>query len=353
VTSDVVASTESPEPRDGVRTVLVGVKSRIRSEHIGLSMALLTIVIIFALTAPNFLTFGNLTVILQESSYLGIIAWGMTLVILAGEIDISVGSAAAFDGVLLAVLLSHGVVWPVAVIVTLLVGAGIGAIAGFIRAALLIPSFIVTLALYEALRGLALLISNAIPQAPSALTNSFFSFIGSGRIAGIPFSAVLLAILFFVFWFVASRTSFGKRVYAIGGNSSAAYLAGIRIARVRVALFACTGLLAAVSGILLAAALGAGDPTTASGLEFEVIAAVIIGGTSLFGGRGTLVGTALGVLIIGVLANGLVLLGINTYANSVVEGMIILVAVAITSPGLRDRVRPVLRHARLRVPNRP
>lgn len=343
--------TETPtasQVRTGaLRAGLSKARGRIAAEQLGLVVALLAMVVVFAITAPNFLTFGNLTNILQQSSYLGIIAWGMTLVILAGEIDVSVGSAAAFDGVLVAVFLTHGMAWPLAVALTLLVGAVIGALAGWIRATFLIPSFIVTLALYEALRGLALLVTDAVPQAPTALTNSFFAFIGSGKVIGIPFAAVLLIVLFAVFWFIAARTTFGKRVYAIGGNSQAAYLAGIRIARVRVLLFAGTGLLAAVSGILLAAALGAGDPTTAQGLEFEVIAAVIVGGTNLFGGRGSMVGTAVGVLVIGVLSNGLVLVGINTYANSVVQGMVILVAVLVMSAGMRDRLRSAVRNVRL------
>jgi ribose/xylose/arabinose/galactoside ABC-type transport system permease subunit len=298
------------------------------------------------LTAPNFLTATNLTNVMHQVAYVGIIAWAMTLVILAGEIDISVGSAAAFAGVLLALLLQARLPAALAVAGTLLIGTSIGLLAGSIRAAFLIPSFIVTLALYEALRGLGLLLTNAIPQAPEALHNRAFTFLGSGDLAGIPVAAVILIVLFATFWFVSTRTTFGKSVYAIGGNAEAARLAGIRVARIRTVLFGLTGLMAALSGVLLAASLGAGDPETSVGLEFDAIAAVIVGGTNLFGGSGSLVGTAIGVVFIGILGNGLVLLGVNPYATTVVRGAVILVAVLVTSPGLRDRLQDLGRETR-------
>jgi simple sugar transport system permease protein len=319
-----------------------GLAGRIRwSDQLGLTIGLIVLIIVFANQAPNFLTWDNLTNILQQSSYVGIIACGMTLVILAGEIDVSVGSATALAGVVLAILLDDGVTWPLAVLLTLLIGMSIGVFAGFIRAAFLIPSFIVTLALYGALRGFALMFTDAIPQAPEAFSNSFFTFVGRGKVLGIPTPAAVLIVLFVVFWLISTKTTFGKQVYAVGGNPDAAYLAGIPIVRVRILLFATTGLLAALSGILLAASLGAGDPSTNQGLEFQVIAAVIVGGTNLFGGRGTMIGTVLGVLFIGVLGNGLVLVGIDPYANFVVQGVVILVAVLVMSSGLRDQLRDV------------
>jgi simple sugar transport system permease protein len=313
------------------------------SDQLGLGIALLLLLGIYAVTAPNFLTWSNLTTVMQQSAYVGIIAWGMTLVIVAGEIDVSVGSAAAFAGVVLALLMDAGMAWPLAVATTILMGTAIGVLAGAIRAAFLIPSFIITLALYGALRGLALLLTDAIPQAPPALTNSFFTWLGNGKVLGIPAAAVVLIALFGVFWLIQTKSTFGKQVYAVGGNPDAAYLAGIPVARVRVILFAITGCLAAISGIVLTAGLGAGDPNTSQGLEFDVIAAVIVGGTNLYGGRGTMVGTALGVLFIAVLANGLVLLGVNPYANYVVRGLVILAAVLVMSPGLRAQVRAAVR----------
>lgn len=314
-----------------------------RSEHLGLLIALIVLSAFYAVTARNFLTVGNLTNVLEHVVYVGIIAWGMTLVIIAGEIDVSVGSAAAFSGVVLALLLGAGLEPIPAVLATLALGCFIGLGAGSIRAWFAIPSFIVTLALYGILRGLALFMTNAIPQAPEAIRSEGFEFLGSGDVVGIPTSALVLIALFVVFWFVSTRMTFGKEVYAIGGNADAAYLAGLPIARDRIVLFGITGLLAAVSGVLLAASLGAGDPSTSQGLEFEVIAAVIVGGTSLFGGRGSMVGTALGVLFIGILGNGLILLGVNTYMVNAVRGLVILVAVLVTSEGFRDRIRSLLR----------
>jgi ribose/xylose/arabinose/galactoside ABC-type transport system permease subunit len=313
-----------------------------RADQVGLGIALLLLILFYTQTAPNFGTWSNLTTVLQQSVYVGVIACGMTLVIIAGEIDVSVGSAAAFAGVVLALLLDD-MAWPLATAATLLLGLMIGVAAGVIRAAFLIPSFIVTLALFGALRGLALLLTDAIPQAPTQLSNSFFTTLGSGRLLDIPVSAWLLVALFIVFWYVSTKTKFGAHVYAVGGNPEAAYLAGIRVSRVRIALFGITGLLAAASGIILAAALGAGDPQVVQGLEFEVIAAVIVGGTSLYGGRGTMVGTVLGVLFIAVLRNGLVLIGIDPYANFVISGFTVLGAVLVMSPVLRARVRNAVR----------
>jgi simple sugar transport system permease protein len=320
--------------------------ARARSEHLGLTLALLALIAFYALTAPNFFTLSNFTNVLQNISYLGIIAWGMTLVIIAGDIDVSVGSAAAFYGVLLAIFLGAGLHPAIAIMATLLAGATVGVGAGFLRAAFLIPSFIVTLGLFGVLRGLALLITNAIPLVPPAIRESPFTFIGRGAIAGVPFSAFALILLFIVFWFVSTKTTLGKEVFAIGGNAAAAHLAGIRVGRTRAVIFGITGLLAATAGVLLASALGAGDPVTSQGLEFDVIAAVILGGTSLSGGRGSMAGTALGVLFIGLLGNGLVLLGVNPYANLVVRGAVILIAVLVTSAGLREQIRTVTRQMR-------
>jgi simple sugar transport system permease protein len=343
MTSEVQLEAEATGGVEARRRRFAGRRWR---EHLGLTLALLALLCFLTLTAPNFLTATNLTNVMHQVAYVGIIAWAMTLVILAGEIDISVGSAAAFAGVLLALLLQTRVPAALAVAGTLLIGTSIGLLAGSIRAAFLIPSFIVTLALYEALRGLGLLLTNAIPQAPETLHNRAFTFLGSGDLGGIPVAAVILIVLFAIFWFVSTRTTFGKSVYAIGGNAEAARLAGIRVARIRTVLFGLTGLMAALSGVLLAASLGAGDPETSVGLEFDAIAAVIVGGTNLFGGSGSLVGTAIGVVFIGILGNGLVLLGVNPYATTVVRGAVILVAVLVTSPGLRDRLQDLGREAR-------
>lgn len=316
--------------------------------HVGLIAALIALFAILTPTAPNFLTTENFANVLHQIAYVGIIAWAMTLVILAGEIDISVGSAAAFDGVLLGLMLEAHWPWQLAILATIAAGTLIGLFAGAIRAVFLIPSFIVTLALYQGLRGLALLVTDAIPQAPASFHDAEFVFLGSGDIFGIPVAVIVLVVLFAVFWFVATRTTIGKAVYAIGGNADAAYLAGIPVVRIRTVLFGLTGMAAGISGVLLASALGAGDPETSVGLEFNAIAAVIVGGTSLFGGSGSMIGTAIGVVFIGFLGNGLVLLGVNPYGIQVMTGGVILVAVLITSRGLRQRAVEVGRLVRQR-----
>ncbi len=296
-----------------------------RTLEAGLALALAVLFVVLSLTAPHFLTPDNLLNVLHDAAFQGIVAWGMTLVIVGGEIDISVGPAVAFASVLLATLTSTlGWPLPLAIPAVLAEGAAVGLLAGIVRVRWNVPSFIVTLALWSAFRGLALLITNALPIT---ITNDRFQFWGNGSVGRIPVPAIVMFLLFFVMWFVAERTRFGRWVYAVGGNPDAARLAGIRVGRVRTLLLGLTGVLAAFTGVLLASWLGSGNPSAADGLEFDVIAAVIIGGTDLYGGRGSMVGTLMGVLFIGLIANGLVLLGVNPYAQGVVRGGIILTAV--------------------------
>jgi len=257
-------------------------------------------------------------------------------VIVAGEIDISVGSSAAFASALLGVLVvNEG--WPlwISCIVILIATSLIGAGAGWIRARFGVPTFIITLALYLALRGAALLMTNAfsIPIDP----NKFF-FWGTGKIfGGVPVAAIYLLVWFVVIAIIAQRTVFGRSIYAVGGNAKAAQLSGIRVTAIRIAVMAFTGLAAGFTGLLQSAQLASGNPTIGGGLEFDAIAAVIIGGASLAGGRGTVVGTIMGVLFIAILSDGMVLLGVNTYAQNVVRGALVLGAVLI-SVLRRDRV---------------
>jgi len=305
------------------------------ADHLGLAIVLIATCVVLAVAAPNFFTPANLLDIVRQVSFTGIIALGMTLVIVAAEIDISVGSAIAFSSAVFSVLAVR-VALPLwlAALAVLALGATIGMGAGLVRAALGVPSFIVTLALFSALSGLALLVTDS---TPIPVSDPSFAQWGNGSVLGIPIPAVILLILFALFWVLANRTEFGRSVYAIGGNAEAARLSGIPVARVRVILFGSTGLLAASSGVLQTSLLGAGNPTIGNGVEFAVITAVIVGGANLYGGRGSLVGTLLGVLFIGVLNNGMVLLGINSYAQYVANGIIVLLAVLIGAlrPGTR------------------
>ena len=204
------------------------------------------------------------------------------------------------------------------------IGAALASIAGILRAYFDVPSFVGTLGLWSALRGTALFVTDALPV--SIGRNDIVDMLDR-PVLGVPPAAIIMLVLFAVFAFVSRKTAFGRSVFAIGGNPHAAFLSGINVARIRVALFAIAGAMAAVSGILLLSRLGSGNATAASGLEFDVIAAVVVGGTALSGGRGSMLGTLLGVLVITLIGNGLVLLGINPFFQQVVRGLIIVVAV--------------------------
>ncbi|MEU0475964.1 ABC transporter permease [Streptomyces olivaceus] len=325
MSSTLVADKPSgpPSPSQGA----VRVRRLRHLNEMGLLAAIVALYLALGITAGGFLSTDNQLGILRDAATVGIPALGVTLVIIAGEIDISIGPAVAFASVLFA---KGATEWdlglPAALLLTLVAGAVWGSAAGWLRARFGVPSFIATLGLWSALGGLALYTTNALPVATPG--GGFMDALG-GKILGIPTPAVVLVLLFLVFWYVARRTAYGRSVYAVGGNAAAAQLAGIPISRVRVTLFATTGLLAALTGILMAARLGSGNGGAASGLEFDVIAAVVIGGTALAGGRGSLVGTMLGVLFISVIANGLVLLGVNSFLQDVVRGLIIVGAVLI------------------------
>ena len=298
-----------------------------RLNEIGLLAAILILYIVLGLTTSGFLSLDNQLGLLRNAATIGIAAWGVTLVIIAGEIDISIGPAVAFASVIVA---KGATEWNLgvlgAIIITLVMGVLWGALAGWLRARFDVPSFITTLGLWSVLGGLALYMTDALPvPLPES---GLFDVLG-GSVLGVPTAAVVMLVLFAVFAYVAKSTADGRSVYATGGNAAAARLAGINVARVRVLLFATTGLLSAITGVLLAARLGSGNGGAAAGLEFDVIAAVVIGGTLLAGGRGSLGGTFLGVIFITVIANGLVLLGVNSFFQDVVRGLIIVGAVLI------------------------
>lgn len=325
-----MSSTRVADKPSGPPSAPAGAVRSRRLRHLnelGLLAAVVVLYIVLGVVAGGFLSADNQLGILRDAATVGIPALGVTLVIIAGEIDISIGPAVAFASVLFAKAASE---WdfglPIALLLTLIAGALWGSAAGWLRARFGVPSFIATLGLWSALGGLALYSTNALPVATPG--GAFMEALG-GKILGVPTPAIVLVLLFLAFWYVARRTAYGRSVYAVGGNAAAAQLAGIRISRVRVVLFATTGVLAALTGILMAARLGSGNGGAAAGLEFDVIAAVVIGGTALAGGRGSLVGTMLGVVFISVIANGLVLLGVNSFLQDVVRGLIIVGAVLI------------------------
>lgn len=316
-----VSKSTTPAANDGIGFFL-----KTRANEVGLFVAIAILYTILAAFAPNFSTTANLFNILRDASFVGIIAWGMTLVLISGEIDISVGAHVALAGVTSALLAQHGVNIYVAALLVMLLGAGIGAFTGILRAYLDVPSFIVTLALWLGLRGIAQVMSDAVPIV---IADYGFQRLGSGWFLGVPIPAIVMIVLFFLFSFIATRTVFGRSVYAVGGNAEAARLSGIPVARIRIQVFAITGFLAALTGVLVASRLGSGNSGAASGLEFDIIAAVVVGGTSLFGGRGSMLGTLLGIIFIAALVNGLVLMGVDPFAQGIVRGVVILAAVMV------------------------
>ena len=310
----------APEARPQRRSRL----GTLEMNEVGLLAILALLYVGFGSTTTGFLSANNQLSILRDGASIAIAAWAVTLIIIAGEIDVSVGPMVAFTSVCLALLLQSQVPVLLAIAAALAIGAALGTLAGVLRAHFGMPSFVATLGLWSALRGLAFFATNALPvtfpddDLLDSLADQWF---------GIPASAVVMLVLFAVFSFVSRKTAYGRSVFAIGGNASAAELCGIPVARIRVLLFTTSGAMAAVAGVLLTARLGSGNAGTAAGLEFDVIAAVVIGGTSLSGGRGSMLGTLLGVFVITLIGNGLVLRGINPFFQRVVRGVIIVVAV--------------------------
>lgn len=306
-----------------------------------MELILLVLIVFLVATAPGFASVANVLNVLRTGAMLGIIAFGMTAVIVAGEIDLSVGAGVALAGCIVAWFadafmdtLGGGLAVGLGFVVALIVGFSTGYMTGKFRQWFNVPSFITTLALFTALRGAANLITGGFP-----LSNlpSGFGFFGGGYLLGIPFPVYIFVATFFAMHFLMNYTSFGRSVYAVGGNIEAARLSGIDVWRVKCLTLALTGVLTAVSGTLIASQIGAGTGTTATGMELDVIAAVIIGGTSLFGGKGRVWGTLVGVIFLGCISNGMTLLNVSEYWQYVVRGAIILGAVLLNQMLERSR----------------
>lgn len=311
----------------------------LKSYPMEIILGLLVVILVF--TAPGFPTLANLLNVLRTVSMLGIIAFGMTAVIVAGEIDLSVGAGAALAGCIvawfagaLADTMGPATATLVGFLVALLVGFSIGFLTGKFRQWFNVPTFIATLALFTALRGAANLITGGFPLTTFP---PGFSFFGGGYLLGIPFPVYVFLLTFFCMHFLMNYTRFGRAVYAVGGNMEAARLSGIDIWWTKAMTLGLTGALTDVSGTLIASQVGSGTGTTATGMELDVIAAVIIGGTSLFGGKGRIWGTLIGVLFLGCISNGMTLMNVSEYWQYVVRGAIILGAVLLNQ--VLERVR--------------
>jgi ribose/xylose/arabinose/galactoside ABC-type transport system permease subunit len=295
-----------------------------------LEIILVVLCIVLALTAPGFFTADNLLNVLRNISMQGVIALGMTMVIIAGEIDLSVGSMVAFAGCLIAFLaeqlagFSPGPAIAFSIVLTLLLAFFLGSFTGIMRTRYGVPSFITTLALLTGLSGAAELITNGFPLTPFP---AWYNFIGGGYLLGVPFPALVFLLAFGIVQVTMNYTAFGRSVYAVGGNAEAARLSGINVNLVKILVLAITALLAAASGVMQSSEIMSGTATTAKGWELDVIAAVIIGGTSLTGGVGRVWGTMVGMIFLGVIMNGMTLLNVSEYWQHVVRGVLILGAV--------------------------
>lgn len=274
----------------------------------------------------NFLTLGNWTNILRQTSINGILAIGMTYVILTRGIDLSVGSILALSGLVAGSLVTgsepHAAI--VGIAAGLAVGLALGAVNGFLVARLAVAPFVVTLGMLSVARGLTFIYNDGMPIAN---LSQDFRAIGQGMVGGLPVPVIILGITFLIFWFILKYTTFGRYVYAVGGNERSAKTSGIGTRRVIFTVYAISGLLAALAGQILAARTTSALPQAGVAYELDAIAAVVIGGTSLSGGVGTLSGTLVGALIIGVINNGLDLMGVSSYYQQVIKGTIIVAAV--------------------------
>jgi ribose/xylose/arabinose/galactoside ABC-type transport system permease subunit len=294
---------------------------------------LLLMCVIMSIVSPTFLTFRNIINIFRQISINGILAVGMTLVIILGGIDISIGSLAAVAGVVAAMVMEqHPNLAPVAIVLGIASCAVLGAVTGFLVSKFKIAPFIATLAMMTVARGLALVIADGIPHT---IRNPFYVSLGNGYVwntatidtLNLPIPVLLLAVVVFVIAVMLYKTRFGRYIFAVGGNENAARVSGVSVDAIKFWTFVINGVLCGIAGVVLSARITSGQPAAASGYELDAIAAAVIGGASLAGGAGKISGTIIGALIIGVLNNGLVLLGASSYSQQIIKGVIIAGAV--------------------------
>jgi erythritol transport system permease protein len=303
--------------------------------------ALILIVIVFSILSPNYFTVSNFLTMANHVAIYGLLSIGMLLVILNGGIDLSVGSVLALSGVIAGALMQgvtlnmFGVVlyppvWAV-VVLTCALGAFVGAINGILIAYLKVPAFVATLGTLYVARGVALLMTNGLTYnnlgGRPELGNTGFDWLGFYRIGGVPIGVIVLAIVAVICHLMLTRTAFGRWLYASGGNERAAELSGVPVKGVKIAVYVMSGVLSAIAGLVLSSQLTSAGPTAGTTYELTAIAAVVIGGAALTGGRGTVRGTMLGAFVIGFLSDGLVIIGVSSYWQTVFTGAVIVLAV--------------------------
>lgn len=300
-------------------------------------IALLVMCIALSLLSERFLTADNTWNVMRQISVNMVISVGMTLVILIGGIDLSVGSVLAISGAVAAVMLKFGAemaginiylgfTLTGAILGGTLIGAALGWFNGFAITRFKVPPFVATLAMLTIARGMTMLLTGGFPI--TGFSNNM-AFIGTGWLLGIPMPVWISAVVVLVAVVLTTKTRLGRHIYAIGGNETAAKLSGLKINKIKLIVYSISGALAAIGGIIVTSRLDSAQPNAGMGFELDSIAAVVIGGTSLSGGKGTIMGTVQGALIIGILNNGLVLLNVSPFWQQVIKGMVILLAVVI------------------------
>ncbi|ATN37159.1 ribose ABC transporter permease (plasmid) [Rhizobium sp. ACO-34A] len=299
---------------------------RLMKQYGGIFLSLIVLCVIFSVMNPRFMSLANFLNVLQQVAVIAIAAFGMTWVILLGEIDLSIGSIIALAGMVAAQCFAFGLGFLPTFALTLLAGALLGSVNGVLTAKFLLPSFIVTVATMGIYRGLVSLPTNG---APAMITEPTWTAIGTQSFIGIPIVIWFVAVLFLFNHILLSKTKFGRRAYLTGGNREAALYSGINVDRLKIIIFMISGVMAAISGVLLSSRLFSAQTNAGMSYELDAIAAAVLGGTSLAGGVGTMVGTLIGALIIGVLNNGMNMMSVPYFYQLIVKGLVILIAVGL------------------------
>lgn len=294
--------------------------------NMGILIGLVVLFLFLSVATDSFLSTKNMLQVLRQICINGLLAFGMTFVLIIGGIDLTVGSVVAISGVSVVIMLNSGVPLPVALVIALLLGAIVGLLNGGIIALTGMPPFIVTLSLQGTIRGIAYVITDG---RSVSCDNAVFNAIGNGYLFGIPIPIYIVAFVMIVISILLYYTRFGRRMYAVGGNITAAGFSGIHVKKIMVQVYVLSGVLSALAGIILASRMYSGQPASGQAYESDAIAAAVLGGTSFNGGIGTVGGTLIGALVIGFLTNGLNLLHISSYVQMIIKGLVIIGAVGI------------------------
>ncbi len=301
-------------------------KSRFSISQVFVYLILVFVVVFFSVTSKAFLSTKNILNICRQVSMIGICSVGMTMVLLTGGIDISVGSIIALSGVVSAKLIAE-VGWPIfpAMLVGIVMGVICGLVSGLMVAHFEVPALIATLAMQTIARGIAFILTKGIPVygLPEGI-----KVLGQGYFLNIPIPVYIMAIVFFIGWWMLEQTTFGRHIYAIGGNEEVARLSGIAVFVRKVQIYAMSGFFAGLSGVIMLSRINSGQPATSEGFEMDVITAAVLGGVSVAGGQGKVMNVIAGVFIMGVLSNGMTLLNLDEYWQWVTKGIVLLFAVA-------------------------